>query len=116
LNPGPQVIRCKATTCLVVVLWMTHASSDKLGRVPSPVCLSATSWRKQSRAEISNVALTGRARSPQPSMGYNLGSQSVIVADYKLHVFNEVLMRPDMLLTLQHPRRSQYAPEVRNDV
>jgi hypothetical protein len=44
-------------------------------------------------------------------MGYNLGSHLVISsADYNLHVFNEVLVLPDMLLTLQHPRRSQYAP------
>lgn len=39
-----------------------------------------------------------------------LGSKLVIVANYKMHVFIEVPVRPCMLPKLHDPRRSHVAP------
>ena len=50
------------------------------------------------------------AQPPKRRSCSQLSCKCVIVANYKMHVFEEVLMRPCMLLMFQHPRRSQYAP------
>gem|GEM_PF-4849773 len=55
-----------------------------------------------------------RAQPPQGRSCSQLSCKCVIVANYKVARFYEVPRRPGMLLMFQHPRRSQYAPNVEN--
>lgn len=87
-----------------------RASSDKLARAPPPACLIFERWRKPLENEIPKVT-------PGSPSGIASGSdaQSIklrVRSRCQLQVarFYEVLVRPGMLLKLQYPRRSHYAP------
>ena len=57
------------------------------------------------------MTINPRTRSNRGWSCSQLSCKCVIVANYKLHVFNEVPMRPGMLPMLQHPRRSHVTPD-----
>ena len=87
-----------------------QTSIDKLLRLTSPAFLNSRAWRKHSQVEVAKVT---RVPAPQPLTGLmrsQLSCECVIVADYKLYVFIEVLVRPGMLLGFHDPRRNRDAP------
>ena len=87
-----------------------RASNDKLTHAPPPAYLALERWRKPLKNETAKV--TPGSLSAVVSGSDALSIKQRVRSCYQLQVarFYEVLVRPGMLLKLQHPRRSHYAP------